>query len=263
MEPSEHIEAVQRDGDLLAAAAERAGLTAAVPSCPGWRVRDLVRHQGFVHRWAAGYVRDQRTEPSEEPGEAELLSSGPADDDLLDWFRDGHAALVETLRTADPAATCWTVLPVVPGSSCAATWARRQAHETAIHRVDAELACGHPTPFAAGFAADGIDELVTGFFGRDPGRPETAAAGPGGMIGVRAEDAGTSWHVQLTAEGRRAFRVGRGEPAGPAACTLTGPANGLYLLLWNRAEPQAAGVTVTGDAGLLTTWRGGMRVTWH
>jgi uncharacterized protein (TIGR03083 family) len=260
METSQHIAAIQRDGEMLAAAAERAGLEAAAPSCPPWRVRDLVRHQGYVHRWAAGYVRDQLTEPTPEPGEAELLRTGPTDEELLDWFREGHAALVETLRTADPAARCWTVLP---GPSCRASWARRQAHETAIHRVDAELAGGDPTPFPADFAADGIDELVTGFFGRDAGKPETLQAGPGPTLQIKAADVDASWHVRLTADSQLAYEVGRGPSAAPADCTLTGPASGLYLLAWNRAEPDAVGVSVAGDANVLAGWRDGMRVTWE
>jgi hypothetical protein len=44
VETGEHIAALQRDGQLLAAAARRTGLAAAVPSCPPWQVRDLLRH---------------------------------------------------------------------------------------------------------------------------------------------------------------------------------------------------------------------------
>jgi hypothetical protein len=50
---AEHIAHLQRDGVLLADAAARAGMDARVPTCPEWVVRDLVRHQGDVHRWAA------------------------------------------------------------------------------------------------------------------------------------------------------------------------------------------------------------------
>jgi hypothetical protein len=49
MEIGQHIAALERDGELLAEAAEAAGLDATVPACPGWRVRDLVRHQAYVH----------------------------------------------------------------------------------------------------------------------------------------------------------------------------------------------------------------------
>ena len=48
----------------MAAAAAVADAGAAVPTCPGWTVRDLIRHTGGVHRWATGFVADGRTEPS-------------------------------------------------------------------------------------------------------------------------------------------------------------------------------------------------------
>jgi hypothetical protein len=49
VEISAHIDALDRDGALLADAAQAAGLRAGVPGCPGWQVRDLVRHQAYVH----------------------------------------------------------------------------------------------------------------------------------------------------------------------------------------------------------------------
>jgi uncharacterized protein (TIGR03083 family) len=272
MEVSEHIAALQRDGDLLAAAAEQAGLTAAVPSCPSWQVRDLLRHIGYVHRWAAGYVVEQRKERlPDRPGEPELLAGGPSDAGLLDWFRAGHAALVTALTEADPDLDCYYFLDA---PSSRAFWARRQAHETSIHRVDAQLAAsGQPTPVGAEFGADGVDELIMGFFGRDAeqitddqraggARTMQVVAASGGCGGStpRASTAG-AWHVELTQDGKLAFAVERGRA--PADCTLTGPAAGLYLLLWNRADPDAARVTVSGDAGVLAAWQHGMRVTWE
>ena len=255
MDTAQHIAALEQDGNLLAAAAERAGLGAPVPSCPPWMVRDLLRHLGYVHRWAASHVRGE-PRPG-DPSEAEVLRGGPPDADLVGWFRAGHAALVSTLLAADADRQFWAP---VAGPSGRAAWARRQAHETAIHRVDAELAAGPVTPFPADFAADGIDELIMGFFGRDPEAPDPQA----GRLQVRADDAGAApaaWRVELTADGRRAARVQRGP--GPAACTLTGPASGLYQLLWNRCDPAAAGVTVSGDARLAQSWRDGMQVRWE
>jgi uncharacterized protein (TIGR03083 family) len=96
-------------------------------------------------RWtAAGYVSQAREEEIDEPDEHELLLAGPGDAELLGWFRDGHAELVRALRSADPRLSCWTFLPA---PSSLAFWARRQAHETAIHRADAESAAGPVTRF--------------------------------------------------------------------------------------------------------------------
>src|ERR1700761_2848130 len=60
-----------RDGVLLADAAERAGLEAGVPGCPAWQVRDLLRHQAYVHAWAARHVRDRLPKLDGEASEAD------------------------------------------------------------------------------------------------------------------------------------------------------------------------------------------------
>src|SRR4051794_12846217 len=61
METAEFVESLDREGRLLAAAAEAAGTDAKVPTCPEWQVRDLVRHTGMVHRWAAAFVAEGHT----------------------------------------------------------------------------------------------------------------------------------------------------------------------------------------------------------
>jgi uncharacterized protein (TIGR03083 family) len=256
MDTAQHLAALERDGNLLAAAAERAGLGAPVPSCPPWAVRDLLRHAGYIHRWAASHACGQPL-PGDPP-EAEVLRGGPPDAGLVGWFRAGHADLISALRAADPERQFWAP---VPGPSGQAAWSRRQAHETAIHRVDAELAAGPVTPFPADFAADGIDELIMGFLGR---RTQAPDAGPqAGRLQVVADDGGApaaAWLVELTGDGRAA-RVQRGP--GPAACTVSGPASGLYQLLWNRCDATTADVTVSGDGALAQSWRDGIRIRWE
>ncbi|QBR05060.1 hypothetical protein D7Y56_03435 [Streptomyces sp. S501] len=59
MEVSKHLDAFGAEGLALASAARDAGPEALVPTCPGWRVRDLIRHTGMVHRWATGMVVDE------------------------------------------------------------------------------------------------------------------------------------------------------------------------------------------------------------
>jgi uncharacterized protein (TIGR03083 family) len=251
VEPAEHIAALQRDGVLLAAAADRAGLDATVPPCLPWRVRDLLRHLGFVHRWAAGYVSQAREEMVDGPGEDELLLAGPGDGELLAWFRDGHAELVRALRSADPRLRCWTFLPA---PSALAFWARRQAHETAIHRADAESAAGDVATFPAPFAADGIDELIMGFWARGRARTDRASC-----LQIRATDTGGEWLVEFGA-GTAARRR-----AAAADAVVAGPASDLYLLLWNRPPRggrDADRVTVGGDPGVLRLWQDLMKVTW-
>jgi uncharacterized protein (TIGR03083 family) len=257
VEAKEHIAALEKDGTLLAAAADRAGLGTPVPSCPGWQVRDLLRHIGYVHRWAASYVRDARTEMGEDLAEEEVLRAGPGDADLLEWFRDGQAELVRVLRSAGHGLNCWTFLDA---PSPLAFWARRQAHETAIHRVDAESAAGEVTGFAAPFAADGIDELIMGFWAR--GR---AGADRHCVLRVLATDTGDGWLADLgarTAERRPAATAG--SLAGAADCQVSGPASQVYLLLWNRLPRDGKNsAEISGDANGLRLWQELMKVRWH
>lgn len=257
-----HVDCLEREGALLGGAAQRAGLRAGVPGCPGWAVRDVLAHIGFVHRWAAGVVAEGRTRPVPGPSEEELLRQAPAGEELLAWYRDGHAALVRTLRAAPPDLEYWTFLPGTP--SPLAFWARRQAHETAIHRMDVDLAAGAmsradgaaPDPYPARLAADGADELLTGFLARKmrAGRWR----GTPGVLGIHADDGPAGQADWLVATGPDASSAARG--TGPADCNVTGSAASLYLALWNRAPVD--GLQLQGDAGLLASLRNGLQVRW-
>jgi uncharacterized protein (TIGR03083 family) len=254
-----HIEALREEGDLLAAAAERAGLGAAVPACPGWSVADLLRHTSHVHRWAAGIVAQRLSRPAGEPSEEEILQRGPEDDALVRWFREGHAALVRTLEEADPDLECWAFLSA---PSPLAFWARRQAHETAIHRVDAEQASAGDGSedgvwFEPAFAADGADELIMGFLARNI--RHGSWPGLGGDLAIQAEDGPGEQAGWLVAGRPGAAGVCRG--TGPADCTVAGRASDLYLLLWNRgpADP----LQVTGDPGVLAAFGRALTIRWH
>ena len=263
METEEHVAALERQGKLLADAADRAGPDAVVPTCPDWRVRDVIRHIGYVHRWATGYVAGQLTEMVPELTEAEQFAAGTPDDELTDWYTSGLTGLITALGQADPAMAAWTFLPA---PSPRAFWARRQAHETAIHRADAEAAAAGWPNYPAEFAADGIDELLIGFYGRDAARAAAAPAphADARALEVRAVDTGQAWHVGLSQDASRILTTARGDRQDRPApdCTVSGPASGLYLLLWNRADPATAGVVVSGEASLLDGWVSNMHVTW-
>lgn len=241
LQVTDFLEVLDQEGRLLAAAAAAAGPGADVPPCPGWRVRDLVRHLGAVHRWAAALVAGRATArpPFGDPPE-------PADDELVSWYRDSHRLVVDTLAAAPADLECWTFHPA-PNPSPLAFWARRQAHETAVHRYDAESARGgEPSPIARDFAVDGIDELLRGFHARDQSRLRSEQPR---VLRVRAVDAGPDavWTVRLTAGPALTVRTAEGE----AEAELSGAADQLYLALWNRtAIPR-----VTGDPALATLWR--------
>jgi uncharacterized protein (TIGR03083 family) len=251
MEIVTFVETLDREGGLLAAAAEKAGTGADVPTCPGWQVRDLLRHTGMVHRWAAAFVAEGHTSYHPDGGLPDLDG-----DQLLAWFREGHRELVTTLATAPPDVRCWHFMPA---PSPLAFWARRQAHETAVHRLDAESArdggpaAGVPSDIGTDFAVDGIDELLCGFHARPKSAVRTEEPR---TLRVRATDVpGAVWTVRLSAEPPVAHRT----DTGTADCELTGAAAELYAALWNRRPfPD-----VSGDRALAALWREKSGVTWN
>jgi uncharacterized protein (TIGR03083 family) len=250
MEIAAHIDALEHEGRLLAELAEGCGPDASVPTCPGWKVRDLVKHLGYVHRWATRHVAEASPTLMAGLGEAEVLASGPCDDDLFAWFRDGHAALVETLCAADPDLSCFTFLP---SPSALGFWSRRQAHETAVHRADAEAAAGRVSRFDAEFAADGVDELLMGFA---PTERSKVRADQRRVLLVQTTDADGRWLVGMGPDG-----VDTARGSGPHDGALRGGAAALYLTLWNRADPASLGVEVEND-DLVKLWSTTLQVRW-
>ena len=238
----ELLDQLAADGPRLADAAARADWDAPVPDTE-WRLRDLVTHVGGVHRWATEIV--STGSPGPDVASGAVVGTGPDDGDLLDWFRDGHAALVVALRAAPDDLSCFTFLPA---DSPRHFWLRRQAHETAIHRLDAERSAGVRTPFPADFAQDGIGEIVGGFAGRPRRRVDRDAA-----LRLAAPD-GPSWLIR--------FSPGRieGSPGGDtelADATVRGTSDELYRWLWNRGPAE-----VEGDAAVAELWGRAVRVTW-
>ncbi|MGP8161450.1 MAG: maleylpyruvate isomerase family mycothiol-dependent enzyme [Candidatus Dormibacteria bacterium] len=242
MEIAEHIAHLDEEGELFAEAVAAAGLDAEVTTCPGWKVRDLVQHLGGIHRWATSYVTTGSQRPRSDKEDRRFLAA-VGDRELIAEYRRGHARLVTALSGARPDLACWTFLAA---PSPLAFWARRQAHETTIHRVDAQMAAGRDSGCAPDRAADGIDELLYGFFSRPRGR---LVADPAVALAIRADDTGYGWTIRIEPR-RRVVTPG----AGDADCTLRGAASDLYLLLWNRRTADAR-VTVYGDRGVLDLWR--------
>lgn len=251
MDTATHLETLRAEGAAFASAAEQAGLDAPVPSCPDWRVRDLVTHLTGVHRWTRTVIESGISSRPSSEARSPLFVPAP-DAEAIDAYRTAHAELIRALDDAEPDALAWTFFEA---PSPVAFWTRRQAHETAIHRLDAELAAGcgafavtgsFSPGFAADFAADGIDELLVGFLGRAHGKlvgepPMTVAFAP--------DDDPASWTMYVTSDTPRT--VPGVDPA--ADMVLRGPAGRLYALLWNRAD--TAGCRVEGRSELLDVWR--------
>ncbi len=254
MEVAAHIEALRREGSLTAAALGRIDPDAPVPTCPEWVVRDLGRHLGGVHRWAMGYVADARTELW-DVGFDSVVGTWPDDEDLAGWVRAGCEALADALAAAPADLQCWTFLRA---PSPLAMWARRQAHETAIHRVDVELAAGvAPAGVAPAFGADGVDELLSCFAPRRSTslRPEMPTS-----LAIACTDSDLWWLLRMDAQGVRTERHDDATAHVGAACTVWGAAADLYRALWNRSGAES--LAVEGNRSVFGLFRDTVRIRW-
>lgn len=212
----------------MRAAVVTAGPAAPVPTCPGWTVHDLVSHQSSIHSWAAEALV---TPPSNKPPRPDEMpdTGGPAKwDELLAWWDARLAVLLDRLRTTDPDTPVWTF----NGENVASFWAQRQAHETAIHHLDALHALGDVPSllYSPEFAADGIDEYFTRLMPRAVQRQPVEVSG---TILFHAADASRTWEVVLTPG--EPVQVG---PARDAAIdedtTVAGTADAIYRAVWGR-----------------------------
>ncbi len=235
---AQHVETLRLEGVRLGEVAGAVPIDAPIPGCPGWTVEDLLRHVGEVHRWAATVVRER----SQERLRRDFV--GPSGDELLAWYVEGHAELLQVLEDASPEDVFWAW---APAPSALAFWARRQAHETAIHRLDAEQAADMATPFGPLQAADGIEEWLTLASLRIRATP-----GGGRTLHLVARDVDMEWAVWLKADGLSLLRL-----ASRGDCRVRADASDLFALAMNRRG--AAGLEVDGDPDVLAAWRDSVR----
>jgi Mycothiol maleylpyruvate isomerase N-terminal domain/MDMPI C-terminal domain len=203
-----------------------------------------------VHRWATAHITG--SDSAEVPNQTKLRTY----DDLLGFYLEGHAKLLDALRAAPDDLRAMTFLNDAPSPRM--FWARRQAHETTIHAVDAIAASREGLPSAtiltvpARLATDGIDELLRGFYTRGScklydGHDETVV--------VTATDAGRRWvlHVGST------LSVSDDVEGRDVVASVAGTAAEVYLALWNRGDE----ITLRGDDRFLQRWREAQRVQWR
>ena len=223
-----------------------------VPTCPGWTFRQLATHLGRGHRWAAQIVATRATEPipMREVADGKL----PADPARhAQWLNAGAGQVIEAITAAgsDPV---WTFTGMRPASF----WARRRAHEAAVHLADAQLAAGRDVDLAPEVAADGVDERLT-IIAATQGATGPARAqarelcGEGQSLHFHATDPGLcgagEWLITRTPSG---ITIQHGH--GKADVAVRGPAASLLLILTRRLPPSDPAIEVLGEHALLSHW---------
>ncbi|MFQ4150249.1 maleylpyruvate isomerase family mycothiol-dependent enzyme [Arthrobacter sp. LAPM80] len=221
MPPDFHLSSLAVSLDQLKAFARQSDeiLASPVPACPGWSLEDLLGHLGSIERWVVDVLREGRYVEEQTPPEG-----GGAE-----WFLEGvddfHAAMADL----DLEAPCWNF---GPPPRKAGFWLRRQAHEHAVHLLDACQASGLAAApgLGEGFMLDGVDEVLAMFVPRQ-----------------------FRLNRMLELEGAVAFHVPRSNSwtvgQGPITASITAPVHEMYLGLWGRSN-LADTATIEGDASL-------------
>jgi uncharacterized protein (TIGR03083 family) len=221
-----------------------ADLKTSVPTCPPWDVAQLIKHLGLVHRWAECLVRKLAQEPLDF--KQIELDLPPDESGYPAWFASGGQRLLATLRAADPDAAMWAW----GADQHARFWMRRMAHETGMHRADAEAALGRGPSFEATIAVDGIDEFLENLPHAASFVPSVKELrGNGESIHFHCTDAEGEWLIELHPDG---FHWQHGHGKGSAA--VRGAASDVLLLIYGRKKHADGAFEVFGDAAVLDRW---------
>jgi uncharacterized protein (TIGR03083 family) len=239
----DYLAHLHRDSDRFLSLLRRADPSLRVPSCPDWGVDDLLWHLGEVQHFWGTVVRDrlQDDEDYDEPDRPD------GRDGLVAFFEESSASLQDALARTDPA----EVVFMWSDDKTAGYVRRRMAQEALIHRLDAELTVGDVTGLDPALASDGVDEVLTKFFG---GLPDWGTFAPaGGGISVEAVDTGLVVPVEVGRWAGTSPNTGKTyddpaievRPGSATTAVVRGAAGDLDAWLWGRADPSR--LDVEGD----------------
>ncbi len=219
-----------------------------VPTCPEWNLKQLFRHVGRGHRWAAQIVRDRLDEaPDLRAVEGGKPPPDPAD--AVSWMQGGAQRLVDAVELTGPETPVWTFLGPRPAN----WWVRRRLHETAVHRADAAFALGGEYTLAPDIAADAITEWL-----------ERVAIQAGANGAPLPLEHGDTLHLHATdpnlgETGEWTARADGGKIAwahehGKGSVALRGAATELLLAMLRRVPVGDTGIQLFGDDAVWRTW---------
>ena len=235
LSPDAYLSYLDSDVSVLLNSTEE--LSARIPACPDWNVRDLYSHLVGVYRHKIVAL---------ETGKAPELTTGSwgdllEDEDPREVLRREYLRLksrLESVPSDTPAWSWW------PDEQTVGFWQRRMALETVVHRWDlqsARLPEKLLTAVPNDLANDGIDELLSWLAWPWDDQPQPEANGQ--KVGISTPTA--SWFVELHPT---RVLVSRGHA--PTQASISGDPSDVMLYLWGRRMEQ--NVVLTGDATALS-----------
>jgi uncharacterized protein (TIGR03083 family) len=249
----DYLQALADESQWFGDAVTGADFEAPVPSCPGWKLADLIWHLAEVQYFWAAIAEGPLMKP-------ELVAdlTRPEPSLLRGLFNEQAARLHRALSASDPATPCWTWKE---DDQTIGFVRRRQAHEALIHRVDAELTVGTRTPIDADLAVDGVDEILRvqidgfpawGTFTEDGVTATITETNNGrswGLVFGRFTGTSPNTHTDYDLDALTVVDAAVLEPK----MHLRGSAADLDLWLWGRATADA--LQVHGDDSLVARLR--------
>jgi hypothetical protein len=235
------LEVLRAEGELLASSALGTDPHLPVRYAEGMTLGETVRHVGSVYRMVVAWLRsgDQPTrwQRAPIPGQS-----------IVEYLRAGHREILAELSAHDPAdaAPSWWPLDQTYGF-----WYRRLAHETTVHRYDAQTAAATLTVTGRiadeEVAFDGIDEILSLWFTHRLGVLGVTNSWTGRVAVVAGR---RRWITRIAASGTASWPA-EGDEAVDA--TVSSDPAGMYLWLWGRRSMGTA--TPEGDpAGIDQLW---------
>ncbi|MGO9877173.1 MAG: maleylpyruvate isomerase family mycothiol-dependent enzyme [Acidimicrobiia bacterium] len=203
---------IAHESNAFASTLDTGRLARRVPSCPDWTLRDVAWHLGIVQRFWSTVVRaGADVEPAFQTGTGPTVAG-----EVADWMRASTAELLDALGAASSGTPAWTWWR---DDRTVGAIARHQVHEAAVHRWDAQSACGLAEEIPQLVADDGVDEFV----------------------GIARQLRDPAPIVLIATDTSRLFRLSDDEPVVSVSAT----ASELVLVLYGRTAPDH--VAVDGD----------------
>lgn len=229
VEDSDYHGATSKYGTLLIEAAKSVDLDTSVPTCPDWKVRDLVAHTAAVYQHKTATVRDGWVESS-PPWPSDVAAA--TDGDVVGVLELSLSDLLDVLDQADLTKPTYTWCG---HEHTASWWVRRMAHESLIHAADAIISAGGEPTAETWLATDGVDEVLEEMM---LGAPDWATISEGdSRIDLKAAD--RVWML----------RTGSWSGTGPTSGTVF--TDEIALVEDSSGTPD---VTISADPATLDYW---------
>ena len=223
------------DYQLLSAAIPESPVD--VPSCPGWTTKDLAKHMAHVYLGQAYVV-----ETGSQAENKEHLAPYPRTEDFMEFMSWGFAAITKALDINRPERPTWSWHH---SDHSVDFWFRRMAHETVIHRIDAEQAIGTVSKIDEALAIDGVDEVLD-FLPLMGSWPEVPNVDFGIVSIVASTKNGSKvWDLEFTDQA--ATVAAADNPNAAARLVIAGGAEAMDLYLWGRIDSSDSRISITGE----------------